>query len=189
MEILESDKDFEEVRDDEDTNKHVEDEGQESEYNCSGDDNRGMDKRTCNICFRMFYSMGNMRALVKHHHEGKGRLACHACEKTYSSKAALEYHVRREHSNEAEIKCDKCSETFHDFAGYATHRRSHKSVYFQLEHKCKECDKIIRGKWNLHQHRKEVHEIEILTTQTKSLSSSIHTDVMHAALPSREKVI
>jgi hypothetical protein len=65
LKILESDINFEEVRDDEDTNKHVEDEGQESEYKCcSGDDNRGMDKRTCNICFRMFYSMGNMRAML-----------------------------------------------------------------------------------------------------------------------------
>jgi RNase P subunit RPR2 len=74
-----------------------------------------------------------MRSHVKHHHEGKERLVCHACEKTYISKAALEYHVRKEHSNEAEIKCDKCNETFHNFSGYATHRRSHKSVFFQLE--------------------------------------------------------
>ena len=119
-----------------------------------------IDNRTCQICNKMFYTRGNMKAHVKYHHEMKGRLACQSCDKSYSSKAGLAYHTRRDHSNGTEIKCEKCDVRFQDFKDYATHRRSHKSATFQLEQKCKKCDKIIRGKWNLNQHKKDIHGIE-----------------------------
>jgi hypothetical protein len=127
----------------------------------SSKSNKQLEKRTCPICYRVFYSMGNMRAHVKSHHERKGRFNCQICDKTFCSKIALQYHEKRVHSNGGEILCENCDETFSNFEDYSSHRRkSHRSVHFQLEHTCEECGKNIRGKQNLNQHLKEVHALE-----------------------------
>ena len=39
---------------------------------------------------------------------------------------------------------------------YSVHKKSHRSIHFQLEHKCEECNMIICGKNNLNQNMKEV---------------------------------
>ena len=41
-----------------------------------------------------------------------------------------------------------------------THRKSHRSIHYQLDQTCEECGKIIRGKHNLNQHLKEIHSLE-----------------------------
>ena len=60
-----------------------------SEGNTPVTEHSEMDHRTCQICNKMFYTRGNMKAHVKYHHEMKGRLACQSCDKSYSSKAGL----------------------------------------------------------------------------------------------------
>ena len=122
--------------------------------------NKKLEKRTCPMCCKLFYSMGNMRAHVKSHHERKGRFNCQMCEKTFSSNNALQYHEKRSHSNGGDIACENCEETFSSFEGYSTHRKSHRSIHYQLVHTCEECGKIILGKQNLNQHLKEIHSLE-----------------------------
>ena len=122
--------------------------------------NKKLEKKTCPLCYKLFYSTGNMRAHVKSHHDRKGRFNCQSCEKTYSSKNALQYHEKRSHSNGGEIACENCDETFCNFEGYSTHRKSHRSIHYQLDQTCEECGKIIRGKHNLNQHLKEIHSLE-----------------------------
>ena len=122
--------------------------------------NKPRDKRSCEVCFKVFYSMGNMKAHVKSHHDAVGRFDCDNCERSFGSKIALQYHLKRIHSNGAEITCETCDDKFSDFESYSIHRKTHRSVHFQLEHKCSECSKIIRGKKNLNVHMKEVHSLD-----------------------------
>lgn len=105
--------------------------------------NKPRDKRSCEVCFKVFYSMGNMKAHVKSHHDAVGRFDCDNCERSFGSKIALQYHLKRIHSNGAEITCETCDDKFSDFESYSIHRKTHRSVHFQLEHKCSECSKII----------------------------------------------
>ena len=123
--------------------------------------NKKLDKKTCPVCYKIFYSVGNMNAHVKSHHNAVGRYHCENCDKTFSSKIGLQYHIKRmHHSNGDEIACETCDDKFSDFKNYSVHRKTHKSIHYQLEHKCTECSKIIRGKNNLHVHMKEVHSLE-----------------------------
>ena len=122
--------------------------------------NKKLEKRTCPLCFKLFYSIGNMRAHVKSHHDGKGRFHCQMCEKTFSSKISLQYHEKCSHSNGGQIACENCDEKFSNFDSYSSHRKSHRSIYFQLAHKCEVCGKIIQGEHNLNRHLKEIHALE-----------------------------
>jgi len=117
-------------------------------------------KSTCPLCFKIFYSKGNMKAHIKLHHDDREkRFECVVCKRSFSARISLEYHVRKVHSYGDEVSCDRCEDKFEDFGSYAIHRKTHRSIHFQLEHKCEECDKIIRGKNNLQRHMKEVHKI------------------------------
>ena len=78
------------------------------------------------------------------------------CKRTFSAKISLEYHFRKVHYDSIEVIWDRCEEKFPEFKSYAIHRKTHRSIHFQLEHKCE----IIRGKNNLKQHLKEVHSID-----------------------------
>lgn len=122
--------------------------------------NKKHDKRTCPVCNKIFSSVGNMKAHVRSHHDAVGRFECENCEKTFSSKVGLQYHIKRTHSNGLEVSCETCDDKFSDFEKYCMHRKTHLSIHHQLEHKCTECNKIIRGKKNLNVHMKEVHSLE-----------------------------
>lgn len=122
--------------------------------------NKKLEKRTCPMCYKLFFSMGNMRAHVKTHHERKGRLNCQKCEKTFSSKNALRYHEKGSHSDGGDLDCESCDQIFSNFEDYSNHRNTHRSAHYQLEHTCDECGKIIRGKHNLSQHLREIHGLE-----------------------------
>ena len=132
-----------------------------------------LDNRTCPICARIFYNKSNMKVHVKREHERKGRFVCEHCEKTFSAKISLKYHMIRLHSKGFEISCDKCQDKFSHPEEFLKHlRSSHKSIHFQLEHKCSACGLIVKGKQNLNQHVREVHEGE----------AHINTDKLKAEL-------
>ena len=124
--------------------------------------NKKLEKRTCPMCCKLFYSMGNMRAHVKSHHERKGRFNCQMCEKTFSSNNALQYHEKRSHSNGGDIACENCEETFSNFEGYSTHRKSHRSVHNKVKvriypHNCDQCDAVFKRKGHLNSHIEGMH--------------------------------
>jgi hypothetical protein len=119
-----------------------------------------VENRTCSTCFKIFYSKANMKAHVKKHHERESRFECVVCQSSFSAKISLEYHLRKVHSDSGKVSCERCDDKFPDFKTYVVHRKSHRTIHFQLEHKCDECNKIIRGKNNLKQHLKEVHSID-----------------------------
>jgi hypothetical protein len=58
----------------------------------SSETNKKLEKRTWHIFIKLFYTIGNMRAHVKRHHDGKGRFHCQMCENTFSSLISLQYH-------------------------------------------------------------------------------------------------
>ena len=84
-----------------------------------------------------------MKAQVKKYHERENRFECVVCKRTFSAKISLEYQFRKVHSDSSEVSCDRCEEKFPDFKSYAIHRKMHRSIHFQLEHKCEEYYKKI----------------------------------------------
>ena len=105
--------------------------------------------------------IGNLNSHKKSIHN-KLRHPCSICNKEFTQKSHLKTHQKGFHKMGEEIKCDFCE--------YRTAIKSHLSSLFisiheNVKYNCPLCDYIATQPQSLKQHKRSMHEIDMLLCQ------------------------
>ena len=112
---------------------------------------------SCDICFKLFTSNGDVKRHVLLVHERLENIKCEACDKTFVFQKDLRRHVKTVHLKIRSIKCHLCNK---ELAGGDAHLKKHMRRIHEGNEKlfkCDHCQKDFSHKSTMDIHRRRVH--------------------------------
>ena len=128
---------------------------------------------SCDICGKVLSSINTLEAHKQRHHDRKyASYNCEECDKQFTSEFSLKVHVNAIHCGKF-FQCELCESRF----SLKCHLKRHIAKVHddnQEEISCVKCNKLLKGRDNLKDHIKNVHE-----------TKSFECDVCEKTFPKR----